>query len=260
MNKIEAAKQIIKNYEESNGEFFCGRPVEVSCGNCPAYGKGICRADWKGNYCKYQPIEKKRGCETCRFSHKNNADYMSHCPGISCGSLNNFKDYQPLQKEKTKMKKVVLELPNQEVYITMSWLEVRGACTVGKKWFESKFGKDFKLNYKFVDEYCCGNNKKDYAAWILNRIPQQVEGEFVHIDDVNITKHYAMNFGGNIFISRHSPDRKYYFSCVNNMDNWFDGDSSLKKDITTHLVLRRTIYQFDSFDDFVDEYKKGNIK
>lgn len=193
------------------------------------------------NYDYYNSTVKR-----CKFNY----DYCGNC------HLN-----KPVQK--LKFKKVVKEIPNQKLIITYNWLREQKACQDEIDAFVNEFGKEAeydkvikKIEYHLSMSFGI-HCDKSWINWLKERkhlLENKNNCEYVTIDNIDVyNKIYIMqnkksNLIYKLIYSCYSPHFQFISLNKNeriNYDNLIDS------------LIEENIYEFDSFDDFLDWYEEN---
>lgn len=206
--------------------------------------------------CHLNKIEKIKSCQTCYYGYQGN----SHC-----NNCNNYSKHK--KQEEIKMRKVVKEIPNQEMIVTYDWLKEQKACQDGLDWFVNTFGN--KEKYEKIME--CFNNApqnckiynntklvfdKTWRYWLEQRkhlLQNKDDVEYVTIDKVDIlNKTYIFKENNEYYLLIYSQTFNYTeLIDLNNHRVRLECGH-----ITTFFTMK-DIYEFDSFDDFIKWYQQN---
>jgi hypothetical protein len=164
---------------------------------------------------------------------------------------------KPVQK--SKFKKVVKEIPNQKLIVTYNWLREQKACQDGIDAFVNEFGKE--AEYDKVVEILKENLNiikseiDEWLHWLKGRKHLLENKE--NCEYVSSTK---IMYYDKIYIAKHKVDNtlyKIFFgSQIIKLLSFIKNLNIIYKSID-EVLNHNDVYEFDSFDDFIDWYKEN---
>lgn len=196
--------------------------------------------------CHLNKIEKIKSCQTCYYGYQGN----SHC-----NNCNNYSKHK--KQEEIKMRKVVKEIPNQEMIVTYNWLKEQKACQNAIDAFVNEFGN--KAEYAMVLKKLSEKKLVDWNNWIVGKyslLQNKDDVEYVTIDKIDWFNKYYFFINNKYTEKIYLMYKKNYniiamFSLnIREKENY--EDSSLD-----NLFSIGNIFEFDSFDDFVTWYRQN---
>jgi hypothetical protein len=171
-----------------------------------------------------------------------------------------YKDFLNTKEEDLKMKQVILEVPGKEVYIDVQWFKDNKDCGEGEKYFINRYGKDAKIKWNTHYHDLKQENNTAGLKFMNDHRPQQPEGDYVHINDVNKDKIYIYVGEDKLFKLQRTIDNKWSFCSLDDSFLLADGRSNgMKEEIIKAVSSHKKIYEFKTFNAFTKAYQEGKI-
>jgi hypothetical protein len=174
---------------------------------------------------------------------------------------NDCKDCN-LNRPKVKFKKVVKEIPKQDIIVSYKWLRKQNACQDGIDAFVNEFGKEAgydavfnKLTYRimFNHDYIFSVNWLDWLKSRKHLLENKDNCEYITIDKIDeynklyIVQNKKSNLIYKIVYSCYSPRYQFIDLNINEKINFYNLIDALNE---------FNMYEFNSFNDFIDWYKE----
>lgn len=204
---------------------------------------------------------KKFTCTKCIFSCNGEESGSG-----SCWLCKDFSNFRPIQKEKIKMKQIVLELPEDNPVITYRWLVKNNACKNGLLWFVETFGKEttweeykkhFKHNLKAVDAKTLETVfDTSWKEWVEDRLDfnRELNDNYILYDPLFLTSSeniYVVKNRTIINLILKTSKSKYVIAPINRGTYsiiWDEDFKSISEAVEASLTIYKCpVYVFTSF-------------